>query len=161
MSKLLAASLGLVLGAEVLALLLPDRRVVLAISGAAVAIAFLAFRWLLVRGIDAAPAEPPTHDPGDSLRRWLSRTETLISWADSSRSDWDRHLRPLLARQFALATGQRQAKDPAAFQATGRMMFGADLWRWVDPENVVRQSNREPGPGRAALDAILQRLEQV
>jgi hypothetical protein len=41
------------------------------------------------------------------------------------------------------------------------MLFGADLWAWVDPENVSRSGVTEPGPGREALDEILQRLERV
>jgi hypothetical protein len=60
-----------------------------------------------------------------------------------------------------MATGQKQSKDRAAFQATGRMLFGAELWSWVDPQNVSRTGGDEPGPGREALDEILQRLEQV
>jgi hypothetical protein len=67
----------------------------------------------------------------------------------------------MLARQFELATGHRQAKNREAFQATGRMLFGAQLWQWVDPQNVSRTGGEEPGPGRAALDEILQRLERV
>jgi hypothetical protein len=41
------------------------------------------------------------------------------------------------------------------------MLFGAELWAWVDPQNVSRTSEDEPGPGRDALDEILRRLEQV
>jgi hypothetical protein len=67
----------------------------------------------------------------------------------------------MLARQFELATGQRQARNHAAFQATGTMLFGSDLWAWVDPQNVSRTGDSEPGPGREALDEILRRLEQV
>ena len=52
--------------------------------------------------------------------------------------DWDRRLRPMLARQFELASGQRKAKDPRAFHATGRMLFGEQLWQWVDPDNISR-----------------------
>ena len=95
------------------------------------------------------------------MRRWLSRTETLISRAESTRRDWDRHLRPMLARQFEMATGQKRIKDRTAYQATGQMLFGAELWTWVDPENVSRTGGAEPGPGREALDEILQRLERV
>jgi hypothetical protein len=67
----------------------------------------------------------------------------------------------MLARQFELATGQRKARDARAFQATGQMLFGPQLWQWVDPENVSRTGADEPGPGRAALDEILRRLERV
>jgi hypothetical protein len=91
----------------------------------------------------------------------LSRTETLISWSESSRADWDRRLRPMLARQFELAAGQRKAKDAKAFESTGRMLFGDELWRWVDPENISRTGGQEPGPGRGTLNEILQRLERL
>jgi hypothetical protein len=160
MKRLMAAGVCIVLVAEVLALCLPDRRFVLAISGVALAVALLALRWYLVRDVEPGPPEADANGSGESLRRWVSRTETLISWSDSTRRDWDRHLRPMLARQFEMATGQRKAKDPVAFHAVGRMLFGAELWGWVDPEDIAR-GGREPGPGRAALDEILQRLEQV
>jgi hypothetical protein len=41
------------------------------------------------------------------------------------------------------------------------MLFGDELWAWVDPQNVSRTGGSEPGPGRETLDEILQRLEQV
>ena len=161
LKKLVAAGLCLVIGVQVLAMLSPDRRFVLVIVGVAVAMALLALRWYLVRGTRGEPAQPPINDAEESLRRWLSRTETLISWSESTRSDWDRHLRPMLARQFGIATGQKQNKNPDGFQATGRMLFGDELWAWVDPNNVARSHQHVPGPGRGALDEILRRLEQV
>jgi hypothetical protein len=161
MKKLVAAGFLMIAGVEVLAMLLPDRRLVLVTSGAAVALALVAVRWFLVREIDPEPGDGRSNDPAESLRRWLSRTETLIGWAESTRSDWDRHLRPMLARQFEMATGQKQGKDRAAFQATGRVTFGNELWQWVDPQNVARSGGGEPGPGRSALSEILQRLERV
>ncbi|MGB1225347.1 MAG: hypothetical protein ACPHCN_14545, partial [Mycobacterium sp.] len=66
-----------------------------------------------------------------------------------------------LAKQFELAAGQRKAKDPKAFQATGHMLFGEHLWQWVDPENISRTGGQEPGPGRETLNDILQRLERL
>ena len=161
MKKLVAAGLCLVVGVQLLAMLMPDRRLVLAMAGVAVAISLLALRWFLVRGIKPELSTPGANDAEESLRRWLSRTETLISWSESTRSDWDRHLRPMLARQFGIATGQKQNKNPVGFRATGRMLFGDELWAWVDPENVARANQHVPGPGRAALDEILRRLEQV
>ncbi|BBW99420.1 hypothetical protein BST36_11910 [Mycolicibacterium moriokaense] len=160
MKKLVAAGFMLVAGTQLLALAGTDRRVILIMSGIAVACALLAVRWYLAREFDV-DAEERRDDAAESLRRWLSRTETLIGQADATRRDWDRHLRPTLARQFEMATGQKRAKDRAAYDATGRMLFGAELWAWVDPENVSRSGVAEPGPGREALDEILQRLEQV
>jgi len=55
---------------------------------------------------------------------------------------------PMLARRFAIATGHKQSKDPAAFDATGRTLFGAEMWAWVNP-TTSRQPVRA-NPGRAA-----------
>lgn len=161
LKKLVAAGLCLVVGVQILAMMMPDRRLVLVVGGVAVALALLALRWYLAHGIRVEPASPIVNDAEESLRRWMSRTETLISWSESTRSDWDRHLRPMLARQFGIATGQKQNKNPDGFATTGRMLFGDELWMWVDPENVARTGKDVPGPGRNALDEILRRLEQV
>jgi hypothetical protein len=150
-----------VVTAEVVALVLLDRELFGMATGLIVAIVILALRWLLGRAADPDEGSEGSNDPAESLRRWLSRTETLISRSESTRRDWDRHLRPMLARQFELATGQRQARNPAAFEATGQMLFGAELWTWVDPQNVSRTGGDDPGPGRAALAEILQRMERV
>jgi hypothetical protein len=151
----------IVVGAELIALLLLERRFVGLAAAAAGALALLAVRSYLVGEPDPEPVDGPSNDAAESLRRWLSRTQTLLSWSESTRRDWDRHLRPMLARQFEMATGQKQAKDRAAFHATGQMLFGDQLWAWVDPQNVARSGGREPGPGRVALNEILQRLEQL
>src|ERR1700754_2454239 len=161
MKKLVAAAFLLVVGAELIALASPDRRMVLVMSGVAVACALLAVRWMLMREAEPGAEEPRADDAAESLRRWLSRTETLISRSEATRSDWDRHLRPMLARQYEMATGQKRIKDRAAYHATGQMLFGAELWAWVDPENVSRSGVEQPAPGRTALDEILQRLERV
>lgn len=160
MKKLVAAGIFIVVLVEVTAIAVLDREIVLVIVGAMVALVLLGLRFYLVRepGNDE---ETVSNDAAESLRRWLSRTETLVSRAESTRRDWDRHLRPMLARQFELATGQRQARNHTSFHATGTMLFGAELWEWVDPQNVSRTGESEPGPGRGALDEILRRLEQV
>ncbi|MHA7648982.1 hypothetical protein ACX9NE_04270 [Mycobacterium sp. ML4] len=160
MKKLIALGVCLIVGIEVMALILQDRRFVLIGAGVALTLVLLNVRRLL-----GHPSEPEVQadfdDLGDALRRWLSNTETTIRWSDSTRADWDRHLRPMLARRFELTTGQRQAKDPAAFRATGEMLFGAQLWEWVNPNNVGHADAGQPGPGRAALEEILRRLEKV
>ncbi|HEX2213854.1 MAG TPA: hypothetical protein VHH12_10480 [Mycobacterium sp.] len=161
MKKLVAAAFLLVAGAELIALASRDREMILIVSGSAVALALLAVRWYLIRETEQKPDQPPDDDAAKGLQRWLSRTETLISHSETTRRDWDRHLRPMLARQFEMATGQKRNKDAKSYHATGRMLFGADLWAWVNPENVARSEAEQPGPGRAALDEILQRLERV
>jgi hypothetical protein len=158
--KLVALGVSVVLSAELAALTLHDRRWVLWAAGAAALFALVNVRQAV--GRDVEPSPPPIPNAlEESLRSWLSRTQTLIHRSESTRSDWDRHLRPMLARRFAIATGQKQAKDPAAFDATGRTLFGAELWGWVTPNNVSQTGAREPGPGRATLEEILERLEQV
>jgi hypothetical protein len=160
MKRLLVLSVFVVVGAELAALSLNDRRYVLWAAGAAVVVALVNVRRFIGHDVESSPTAT-SNGLEDSLRSWLSHTETLIHWSESTRSDWDRHLRPMLARRFAIATGQKQAKDPAAFHATGRMLFGAELWAWVDPNNVSQTGKHEPGPGPATLEEILERLEQV
>lgn len=160
MKRLVALGVSIILSAELATLLLHDRRFVLWAAGGAALFAFVNVRQVLGHGVESPPAPAP-NALEESLRSWLSRTETLIHRSESTRIDWDRHLRPMLARRFAITTGQNQAKDPAAFDATGRMLFGPQLWAWVDPNNVAPTGAREPGPGRATLAEILERLEQV
>ncbi|WP_407689410.1 hypothetical protein [Mycobacterium sp. HUMS_1102779] len=160
MNRLVALGVFLILSVELLTLALPDRGLVLAATGVALALVLLNVRRVVGRGPQPYEEAGPD-DLGDALRRWVANTETTIRWSDSTRADWDRHLRPMLARRYELATGQRLSKDPAAYHASGRMLFGAELWEWVNPNNVVRGGDRGPGPGRAALEAILRKLEQV
>lgn len=152
--------ISLVVGAELVTLLLTDRRAVGWASAAMAVIVLLAVRRRLA-GRGPKVAEPAVNDAEKSLRDWVVRTETLIQWSDTTRGDWDQHLRPTLAREFFMATGPQQARDPAAMRATGRMVFGDQLWQWVDPHDVRRSSRGEPGPGRATLDEILHRLERL
>lgn len=160
MKRFVVLGVCLILGLELLALAQHDRRLVLAASGLGLALVLLGLRHTLGGGADPA-AEPGADDLGDSLRRWLATTETTIRWSESSRADWDRRLRPMLARRYELATGQRQSVDRAAYHATGEMLFGAQLWEWVNPNNITHSGDRQPGPGRAALEEILRKLEQV
>ncbi|CDO87504.1 hypothetical protein AWC29_19050 [Mycobacterium triplex] len=160
MKRLIALGVCFIVGAELLVLIGHDRSVVLVASGVALALVLLDVRRLLGHGGEPA-ADPDPDDLGDSLRRWLATTETTIRWSESTRADWDRHLRPMLARRYEIATGQRLAKDPAAFQSTGRLLFGTELWEWVNPNNIRRVGDHQPGPGRAAFEEILRRLEQV
>ncbi|WP_445165571.1 hypothetical protein ACTXG7_16830 [Mycolicibacterium sp. Dal123E01] len=158
MIRLVAGGVFLVAGAEVLALVLGARQWVVAIGGLAVVVFLIAARLSFTAAQHRPQAEPGADDPAEALRRWRSRTESTIQWADSTRADWDRHLRPRLAREFVLATRQR---DPSALQATGRIVFGEDLWRWVDPNNVIHGGSGEPGPGYTTLEEILRRMEDL
>jgi hypothetical protein len=160
MKRLLALGVSVILSAELAALALHDRRFVLWAAGVVALFALVNVRQVLGHDVEPARAAAP-NALEESLRSWLSRTETLIHRSESTRADWDRHLRPMLARRFAITTGQNQAKDPSAFDATGQLLFGPQLWAWVNPNNVAPTGAREPGPGLAALAEILERLEQV
>ncbi|UQX11682.1 hypothetical protein [Candidatus Mycobacterium methanotrophicum] len=160
MKKVIALGVSIILTAELATLLLQDRRLVLWAAGIAALFALANVRQVLGYGGESPPLAAP-NVLEESLRGWLSRTETLIHRSESTRADWDRHLRPMLARRFAITTGQSQAKDPAAFDATGRTLFGPQLWAWVNPNNVAQTGERERGPGRATLAEILERLEQL
>jgi len=161
MNKLVVAGIALIVVVGALSLSLPDRRLFPLMVGAITAVALLTVRWLLARDVRIASDDTRARDPGEALRRWLARTENLVQRSESSRSDWDKHLRPMLARQFELASGQRKAKDPRAFRVTALMVFGPELWAWVDPDNVDRSGGLEPGPGRAVLNDVLERLERI
>ncbi|GFG69583.1 hypothetical protein [Mycolicibacter senuensis] len=149
----------LVLAVQLAVLFTHQRQLLLWGAGLAVAVPLLGIRQLLGAGGRGSAAPSALDEPGESLRRWLSGTEARIRWAESTRADWDRRWRPILARRFEVSTGQRRAKNEA-FNATGVMLFGAELWPWVDPGNVAPASDRGDGPGRAVLEEILYRLEQ-
>jgi len=95
MKKYVAAAVFMVALAELAALAVLDRELILVATGAVVALALLWLRWFLVRESDVVGDEADANDPAAALRRWLSRTETLISRSETSRRDWDRHLRPI------------------------------------------------------------------
>jgi hypothetical protein len=161
MNKVIAGGFALIIAVELVVMVAPDRRYALWAAAAMAVIALFTVRWLLIRDGAEVVEESRSRDPAETLRAWLARTETLIQWSEATRADWDRHLRPLLARQFELATGQRKSKNSAVFHVTAQMVFGDDLWPWVDPDNVSSTGRDEPGPGRAVLGDILQRLERV
>jgi hypothetical protein len=161
MKRAVVAGFLLVVLVQVAALAIPDRGVIGWAAGGALAVLLVSIRWAL-RGDPPDEAHgTASDDAAELLTRWQNETEILISRADSTRRQWDRHLRPRLAREFAAASGQRLVGDQSAFQATGRMLFGESLWQWVDPNNVTTARDDEPGPGRAVLGEILQRLEQL
>lgn len=153
----MAGSFLLVLLAELIALAVA-RQWALPIAGLAVGIMAIELRGNLAGAKAERPESPPPNEALESLHRWKSQTEALIRWSDSGRAEWDRHLRPKLAREFLLATRQ---KDQAGLADTGRLVFGDELWPWVDPHNTQPARRDEPGPGRATLDEILRRLEQA
>ena len=162
MIKIVVGGIALVLGVELLLLVGERRSLTLVVTGVVVGVVLLSFRAWLPESAQPTGLEEADLSPAESLDRWRARTEMMVGWADGTRGEWDRHLRPLLAREFAMATGHRVAKDARAHDASGRMLFGAELWPWIDPAAVAPyQDKDQPAPGRAALDEILQRLEKL
>ncbi|WP_446224090.1 hypothetical protein ACTWPB_02330 [Nocardia sp. IBHARD005] len=99
--------------------------------------------------------------PAEMLGRWHARAEMLTARAEGTRADWDRHLRPLLAKEFELSTGLRVSKNRRATEAAGQLQFGPELWRWVDPANAALRDQTGRAPGKEALDEILRRLQTM
>ncbi len=161
MKSLIVLGVLLVSGLELLVVSVRQQQLVPWIAGIAMGLLLFGIRGLLgASGAQLSPDRESTDDSEDSLRHWMSGAETRIHWSESTRMDWDRHWRPILARRFELATGQRRVKNSGAFDATGRMLFGAELWEWVDPGNIAHTGGDDRGPGRVVLEQILQRLEQ-
>jgi hypothetical protein len=147
---------------EAVSFVVTDRETALRCSGVALTLVFVAAGGQLARRTGPSPVETSSDDgTGTALSRWVERTESQIAWSDSTRADWDRRLRPMLARQFERAARQPRSRNPAAFDTAGRVHFGDSLWKWVDPENISRIGTRENGPGRTVLTDILERLERL
>jgi hypothetical protein len=90
----------------------------------------------------------------------VDRAKAMAGWADGSRVDWDRHVRPALARE--LTETLRARRDPGPLdESAGERMLGTELWPWVDPTRPFTAEPDRPGPGRAGLTRILDRLERL
>ncbi|WP_410874387.1 hypothetical protein [Nocardia sp. A7] len=140
-----------------------DRDSVLLAVAVPVAVALaLLVRSLRHRVVREEPlTEYIDNGPAEMLGRWHARAEMLTARADGTRADWDRHLRPLLAKEFELSTGLRVSKNRRATEAAGQLQFGPELWRWVDPANSSLRDQTGRAPGREALDEILRRLQTM
>ncbi|WP_327148689.1 hypothetical protein [Nocardia sp. NBC_01329] len=159
---IVVAAIVAVAGLEVAACL-RAREFVLIAAGIPVAIALCCFVWVLLRPEkrEKELADDMENGPAEMLRHWHARAVMLVDRADGSRADWDRHLRPLLAKEFQLSAGPRVSKNRRALESAGVHLFGAELWRWVDPADSELRDQNTPAPGRAALDEILSRLQRM
>ncbi len=139
------------------------RELLLIVAGIPVAVAVGWLVWSLFERSEAGDdeVEDMENGPAEMLQRWHARAQMLADRADGTRADWDRHLRPLLAKEFELSSGQRVAKNRRAVEAAGIHQFGPELWRWVDPANSALRDQTSRAPGRAALDEILSRLQRM
>lgn len=154
---------GVLIAAVELIALDSDRALLPVLTGVPVLVVLALLLWSLVERSRAQQAGPGEQDidngPAEMLDRWHARAEMLVGRADGTRAEWDRYLRPLLAKEFELSTGHRIAKNRKATEAVGRMQFGPQLWRWVDPANSALRDQDSRGPGKPALDEILRRLQ--
>lgn len=160
MRALAFVGLGAVLVAEAVAAASGHRDRIPVVTGVLTALLLTALCAGLSGRRHAIAAVDDSSGCTDVLGQWLARTRSLIEWADGTRGDWDRHLRPLLAREFAQSVGLDAHDEPA----TGLLLFGPELWPWVDPSNIVLadpDARDDPGPGREALSLILDRLERL
>ncbi|NNH73473.1 hypothetical protein HLB23_27065 [Nocardia uniformis] len=162
----------IVIGALVLVLVFEalaygnQREILLMLAAIPVAGALALLIWSLVqRARRNGPAELADNEvdngPAEMLTRWQARAQMLADRAEGTRADWDRHLRPLLAKEFELSSGHRHAKNRRAAEQAGVLQFGPELWRWVDPANSALRDQTTRAPGRAALDEILRRLQNM
>jgi hypothetical protein len=158
MTRLAAGGVFMVAIAEALAVMVSAHRYAVPIGGTAAALFVLAAYMQLDSGRRGLSPEPSPDDATELLQRWRTQAQATVRWADSTRGDWDRYLRPKLAREFLVAVRQ---KDPAARQATGRLVFGDELWMWVDPSAIRPEQSNEPGPGYTVLAEILRRMERI
>ncbi|UGT40048.1 hypothetical protein LTV02_28985 [Nocardia yamanashiensis] len=137
----------------------------LAVAAIPVAGALALLIWSLVeraRRLEIPPADNEIDNgPAEMLTRWQARATMLADRSEGTRADWDRHLRPLLAKEFELTSGHRMAKNRRALEIAGQLQFGPELWRWVDPANSALRDTVNRAPGRAALDEILRRLQTM
>lgn len=163
MGRLILIGVVVVGAVEVLMLVLRVRDVVPLAGGAAVAVVLWAFGVHLIESTieHRTRLDDDARSANEALVRWRARTEIMVERADETRGDWDRHLRPMLAREFQMTTGHRLNKDPKAMAATGMLVFGADLWPWVNPTGASFADRDDPAPGGAALEEILTRLERL
>ncbi|MBL1077425.1 hypothetical protein JK358_23765 [Nocardia sp. 2] len=155
----------LLVGAAELVVLDKARESLLVVAGIPVAGALVLLIWSLLERARRLQREPEDNEidngPAEMLHRWQARATMLADRADGTRADWDRHLRPLLAKEFELTSGHRMAKNRRATEQAGQLLFGPELWRWVDPANAALRDQSNPAPGRPALDEILRRLQNM
>ena len=85
MKKLVAAGVFIVVLVELVAFAVLDRELVLVVVGVMVALVLLALRLYLVHEPGYESGGELSNDPAESLRRWLSRTEALISRSETTR----------------------------------------------------------------------------
>lgn len=116
--------------------------------------------WLVSRAVPRDGARQQRHAGPAEPDSTLAHAQITVGWASGTRRDWDRHVRPVLARQLDEALGARRSTEEAR-SAAGELLFGPVLWPLIDPNDRFTTQLDGPGPGRDALATILNRLESV
>lgn len=102
------------------------------------------------------PVDPNTIEASHSYRRYL----VAAAWAGGSARDWDHSVRPVLADLVEHAMGARRFKTGDARQSA-REWLGPELFALVDRGARRSEDRSAPGPGRAAMVRILERLDEL
>ncbi|MBH0781569.1 hypothetical protein [Nocardia bovistercoris] len=127
-------------------------------AGAIVAVPVLVLATSATPSRASAPATEDDWARAEARRR--IRAEALLRHVDGSRAEWDSRVRPMLAREFRSALGDRARTDSAAADL-GHEILGLELWRWVDPAAATVTARDDEGPGRELFIRILDRLERL
>ncbi|MEU7137865.1 hypothetical protein ABZ942_00295 [Nocardia sp. NPDC046473] len=161
LDRVLIAALVLIVVVD-LASLAVGRRVLGVATGVVIAVLVLAVAGIST-GIDRLPRieSRPESAWGAAISRRQVRAALLLEHVDGSRGEWDRYIRPLLAREFQLSVGYRVGVGSTALREMGRALFGPDLWHWVDPAAAAVSAQGEPGPGRETFVQIIDRMDRL
>jgi hypothetical protein len=139
----------------------PDGLVVIGTVLAAAAL--LAARAAITPSASRRPprrrAAPPAVRPADFPA--YRQIESNLGWAAASRRHYDHITRPMLGRLLGAALEERHRLDITRHPERARRLVGADLWPLIDPSAPRSDDSNAPGPDRASLRRVVDRLEQL
>jgi hypothetical protein len=128
---------------------------VLTVIDVVAAVAIIAWRAAIAAGNRWSTVDNADPPPADSS---VDRAKATIGWAEGTRADWDRHVRPVLARELTEVLRARRVPGETPI---GQRVLGAELWPLVDPSHPFTADLARPGPGRDGLARILDQLERL
>ncbi len=113
----------------------------------------------------SASRRPPAAAPRRPLSgRRLSRIpadRVEPGLGGASRRHYDHITRPMLGRLLGAALEERHRLDITRHPERARRLVGADLWPLIDPSAPRSDDSNAPGPDRASLRRVVDRLEQL
>lgn len=89
------------------------------------------------------------------------KIESNLGWAGGSQRHYDHITRPMLSRLLGAALEERHRLDISGHPEEARRLVGADLWSLIDPSAPQSDDSNAPGPDRAVLSRVVDRLEQL